>query len=123
VADTLAALVLQFVAGSTLHRERDRPSQLPIHRNGPPGTFVLLKDGLRVSLPTDQIVTAEDGDDHVRVSFGGFEFIGLIEGRLIFQRVRELYPVGTLSPERSFTMSLDPMWVASVSVDGKRAWP
>jgi hypothetical protein len=75
-----------------------------------------------VSLPTDQIILADDADGHARVGFGGMQFIGLTEGRLAFVRVRELFPEEQLSPARSHTMLLDPRWVAAISVDGQPVW-
>jgi hypothetical protein len=119
----LVPLLIDFVAPSSLLIERDRPSMLPILGNGPPGTFVVFPDGLRVSLPTDQIVFADDGGGHARVGFGGMQFVGVSEGRLAFTRVRELLPEDQLSPARSHTMLLDPRWVDTLSVDGHRAWP
>ena len=106
-------LHVTFAAPSRLQREPHRPSDLPMHRNGPPGTFVILP-GVRISLPTDQIVDANEHDDRVTVTFGGFQFEGLCDGRLVFTRVRELRPEHELSPDRSFTMTLDPSWVTSV---------
>jgi hypothetical protein len=119
---TAARTLITFVAGATLQRESDRPSDLPIHRNGPPGTFVILL-GVRVSLPTDQIVFAEERDGLVMVGFGGFRFDGPLDGRLIFTRVRELRPEQELSPDRSFTMRLQPEWVAAIEADGLPVWP
>ena len=116
-------LLIDFAAPSSLRRERDRPSALPIVGNGPPGTFVVFPDGLSVSLPTDQIVYAEAADDHARVGFGGMQFVGAEDGRLAFVRVRELLPEEQLSPARSHKMLLDPRWVASIAVDGRRVWP
>lgn len=116
-------LLIAFASPSSLLCERNRPSTLPIIGNGPPGTFVVFPDGLRVSLPTDQIVFADDANGHVRVGFGGMQFVGLKEGRLTFVRVRELLPEDQLSPARSHTMLLDPRWVATISVDGRHAWP
>jgi hypothetical protein len=116
-------LLITFVAGTALHRERDRPSDLPIVRNGPPGTFVDFSDGLRVSLPTDQIVFAADTDGAVRVGFGGMQFVGLDNGTLMFRRVRDLQPEAQLSPDRSWTMMLQPAWVASIESDGQVVWP
>src|SRR5262245_15550728 len=52
-------LEIEFARGTTILREADRPSHFPILRNGPPGTFVVFPHGLRVSLPTDQIVTSD----------------------------------------------------------------
>ncbi len=115
-------LRITFAAGSRVQREQDRASDLPIHRNGPPGTFVILP-GVRISLPTDQIVAADQRDDQVIVIFGGFQVDGRRDGRLVFTRVRELRPELELSPDRSFTMTLDPSWVASIDVDGIRVFP
>ncbi len=116
-------LLIDFAAPTSLLREQDRPSTLPIIGNGPPGTFVLLPNGLRVSLPTDQIVFADDTGGHARVGFGGMRFAGSEEGRLVFVRIRELFPEDQLSPARSHTMLLDPQWVATISVDGRPVWP
>jgi hypothetical protein len=115
-------LLIVFAPGARLDRERDRPSHLPILRNGPPGTFVLI-DGLRVSLPTDQVVYADDSGGRVAVGFGGFRFDGRRDGRLTFSRVRDLLPASQLSPDRSWTMTLEPAWVAAIEVSGVRVWP
>jgi hypothetical protein len=82
---------------------------------------VLFPHGLRVSLPTDQIVSADDRDGHVRVGFGGMRFVGLEKGHLVFVRIRELFPADQLSPARSHTMRLDPQWVTTIVVDGRAA--
>ena len=116
-------LLIDFAAPTSLLRERNLISALPIVGNGPPGTFVLFPNGLRVSLPTDQIVFADDTAGHARVGFGGMRFDGLDDGRLVFVRVRELFPEDQLSPDRSRTMRLDVRWVTSISVDGRPAWP
>jgi uncharacterized protein (DUF952 family) len=123
-AGRLATLTdVEFARGTALHREADRRSDLPILRNGPPGTFVLFPDGLRVSLPTDQIVRAEDDGGRARVGFGGMRFDGVVAGRLVFSRVRELHPNHRLSPDRSHTMTLEPEWVAAVHAGDTRVWP
>jgi hypothetical protein len=116
-------LVIDFRAPTSLLRESHRVSPLPIVWNGPPGTFVLFPNGLRVSLPTDQIVSADDTSGHVRVGFGGMQFVGLEEGRLVFTRVHELFPEDQLSPARSHTMRLDSRWVETISVNGRSVWP
>ncbi len=116
-------LVIDFARPSSLLRERDRPSDLTIVGNGPPGTFILLPNRLRVSLPTDQIVLAEETDGHVRVGFGGMRFVTEEAGKLVFVRFRELFPEARLSPARSQTMFLEPQWVASVSANGVAVWP
>jgi hypothetical protein len=116
-------LLIDFTTPSSLHREDDRISSLPIIGNGPPGTFVHFPGGLRVSLPTDQIVFADDTGGRARVGFGGMRFIGSEEGRLVFVRAREMHPEDRLSPARSHTMLLDSAWVASISVDGRPVWP
>jgi len=116
-------LLIAFVAPTSLLQEQHRTSTLPIVGNGPPGTFVLFPDGLRVSLPTDQIVFADDSAGHARVGFGGMRFAGSEDGRLLFMRVRELFPEDQLSPARSHKMLLDPHWVATILVDGRHVWP
>ena len=117
-----ASLVIEFAPGSALHREQDRPSQFPMHRNGPPGTFVLLDD-VRISLPTDQIVAIDDRRGAVAIGFGGMRFTGIENGRLTFLRVRDLRPEEQLSPDRSWKMTLEPHWVASVQENGRQVWP
>lgn len=116
-------LLIDFAAPTTLLRETDRRSVLPIVGNGPPGTFVLFPGGLRVSLPTDQIVFADDGAGHASVGFGGMQFVGVEDGRLAFLRVREMLREDQLSPARSHKMLLDERWVSAVSVHGRPAWP
>jgi hypothetical protein len=120
---TDAALAITFRAPSSLVRERNRRSALPIIGNGHPGTFVMFPDRFRVSLPTDQIVSADDTLGYARVGFGGMHFTGVAEGRLVFIRERDLLPHDQLSPERSHTMRLDPRWVTSVSAHGQSVWP
>ena len=83
---------------------------------------MLFADGLRVSLPTDQIVAAEDARGHVSVTFGGMAFTGIVDGQLTFRRVREMRVEEELSPDRSHVMMLDPAWVASVVVGDRPIW-
>ena len=116
-------LLIEFAPETSLHRERDIVSDLPIVGNGPAGTFVVFPDGVRVSLPTDQIVFAEDAGGRARVGFGGMSFAGAQDGRLIFFRVRELQPEERLSPGRSHKMMLEPDRVSSIRVDGRPVWP
>jgi len=116
-------LLIEFAPHTSLYRERDLVSHLPIVRNGPAGTFVVFPGGLRVSLPTDQIVFADDKDGAARVGFGGMSFAGLTDGRLIFLRVRDLQPEEQLSPARSQVMTLEPRLVSSILVDGHPVWP
>ena len=116
-------LLIDFAAPSSLLRERNRTSQFPIIGNGPPGTFVLFPDRITVSLPTDQIVFADDSDGRAQVGFGGLQFVGVEGSQLVFRRVREVLPEDQLSPARSHTMRLEAHRVASVSVDGRMVWP
>jgi hypothetical protein len=116
-------LVVSFVSPSTLLREADRRSDLSIIGNGPPGTFVTFPHGLRVSLPTDQIVFASDETGFVRVAFGGMRFVDAEEGTLTFVREREVLPADQLSPDRSHVMYLNASWVAAVERGGVRLWP
>jgi hypothetical protein len=120
---TAIPLLIDFATPSSLVRERDRISPLRILGNGPPGTFVDFPDGVRVSLPTDQIVFLDDTGGHARVSFGGMAFVGAEEGHLVFTRVRELLPEDQLSPARSHTMRLESRRVTRVSVGGRLVWP
>ena len=115
-------LLIDFAAPSSIFREIDRPSTLRIIGNGPPGTFVLFPHGVRVSLPTDQIVFANDTDGHARVGFGGMQFVDVEGGHLVFRRVREILPEDQLSPDRSHTMRLDSRWVTMVSANGRVVW-
>ena len=116
-------LRIDFTAPSSLLRETQRVSMLPFVGNGPPGTFIVFPGGLRVSLPTDQIVSADDTSGRACVGFGGMRFAGSDGRDLVFVRVRELHPEDQLSPDRSHTMRLDPAWVATVSVHGQTVWP
>jgi hypothetical protein len=116
-------LLIEFATPSSIFREDNRISALPIIGNGPPGTFVLFPNGLRVSLPTDQIVFADDAGGRARVGFGGMQFIGLEDGHLIFARTRELLPEDQLSPARSHTMRLDAHRVGAVWEQGVPVWP
>jgi hypothetical protein len=118
-----APLLIEFAPRTSLYREPDRVSQLPIVRNGPPGTFVVFPDGMRVSLPTDQIVFADDTDGAARVGFGGMSFTGSADGQLIFVRVRELQPEEQLSPARSHVMRLEARMVSSILEGGRPVWP
>ena len=113
-------LLIEFAAGTRLVRQADLPQGLPIVGNGPPGTFVVFTDGLRVSLPTDQIVYADDSGAGARVGFGGMRFAGIEAERLIFHRVREMHPEEQLSPARSRLMVLSMEWISSISIDGHR---
>jgi len=116
-------LLIEFVPGTRISREPDVVSQLPILRNGPPGTSVVFDDGAHVPLPTDQIVFADDGGGAAHVAFGGMSFEGMDGGELVFLRVRDLQPAERLSPERGRRMTLEPRMVASIAVDGRVVWP
>jgi hypothetical protein len=116
-------LLIDFATPSSIFREHNRTSTLRIIGNGPPGTFVVFPHGLRVSLPTDQIVFADDTSGHARLGFGGMQFVGSEGGQLTFVRIREMLPEDQLSPARSHRMLLDSQWVALVSVDGRPVWP
>ena len=103
-------LLIEFAAGTRLVREPDLPQGLPIVGNGPPGTFVTFTDGFRVSLPTDQIVYADDSGAGARVGFGGMRFAGIEAERLIFHRVREMHPeevVSRAQPDHGAQHGLD----------------
>ena len=118
----MVPLLIDFTTPSSLLHEQDRRSALPIVGNGPPGTFVLFPDRIKVSLPTDQIICADDAGGHAQVGFGGMSFVGQEGTELVFVRIRELFPEDQLSPDRSHTMRLDVQRVVSVRVEGRVAW-
>jgi hypothetical protein len=115
-------LLIEFAPQTLIYREKDLVSHLPIFQNGPAGTFVILPDGMRVSLPTDQIVFTDDSTGSARVGFGGMSFAGAENGRLTFLRVRELQPEEQLSPARSHVMILQADMVSSIVVEGRSVW-
>ena len=115
-------LLIEFSHGTSIYREAETMSELPILRNGPPGTFVIFPEGKRVSLPTDQIVFTE-ASEAARVGFGGMSFEGIEDGFLVFYRVRDLQAEELLSPERGRRMTLEPGMVRSISVNGQVVWP
>ena len=124
VMTAAASIVVEFVPGTRVEREAQVVPRLPIVQNGPPGTTVCFADGLRIPLPTSQIVSFEDGvDAAARVTLGGMRFAGVVAGQLVFLRVRDLEPEARLSPERSSRMTLEPDMVVSVTVDGHVVWP
>ena len=97
-------------------------ANLQIVQNGPPGTFVRFADGRRVPLPTDQIVSSDDGAGAARVGFGGMRFDGVEGGLLTFRRFRDLVAEHELSPERGRRMTLEPEMVAAVFIEGRLVW-
>jgi hypothetical protein len=116
-------LLIEFVPGTSIQREPEAVSKLPIVQNGPPGTSVVFQDGAKVPLPTDQIVFAEVVGGAAHVGFGGMSFEGMEGGQLVFFRVRDLKPEEYLSPERGRRMTLEPRMVSSIAVDGRVVWP
>src|SRR5258705_6963444 len=110
-------LLIDFATPSSIFQERNRISTFRIIGNGPPGTFVHFANGLRISLPTDQIVFADDTGGPARVGVGGKQFVGSQEGQLVFVRIPEGLPEDQLSPDRSHTMRLDSHLLAPNPVD------
>ena len=127
-SNTEAFCIVEFVQGSRIEKDplpATRPASganLRIVQNGPPGTFVRFADGRRVPLPTDQIVSSDDGAGAARVGFGGMRFDGIEEGLLTFRRFRDLLAEHELSPERGRRMTLEPEMVAAVFTEGQLAW-
>ena len=124
-SDADAFCVVEFVRGSRVEKDppvrSTRSASGPtcrIVQNGPPGTFVRFADGSRVPLPTDQIVSSDDGAGAARVGFGGMRFDGIEGGLLTFRRFRDLLAEHELSPERGRRMTLEPAMVAAVFVGG-----
>ena len=116
-------LLIEFVVDTTIYREPSFVPKLPIVQNGPPGTFIVFPDGRRVSVPTDQVVFADDTGACARVGFGGMSFVGIEDGYLVFLRVRDLQPPETLPPERGRRMTLKPEMVSAIYVNGGEVWP
>lgn len=117
-------VLIEFVAGSHVVREPEVEAKLPIVRNGPPATFVIFPSRRRkISLPTDQIVRAEDSDGAARIELGGMRYAGIEDNKFVFHRERDLAPIETLSPERGMKMTLELGMVASIIADGRRVWP
>lgn len=117
-------LSIEFAAGSHLYREPEVEPKLPIVRNGPPATFVVFPSRKRkISLPTDQIVRAEDNTGSARVDFGGMRYAGIEGDRFVFHRVRDLAPAETLAPDRGMRMTLELSLVAAIIAEGHRVWP
>jgi hypothetical protein len=115
-------LLIEFIAETKLHRDREVVPKLPIVQNGPPGTSVMFSDGRKVPLPTDQIVFDDAAAGRARVGFGGMSFEGIKDGSLVFYRVRDLRPEEELSPQRGRRMTLDPRMVFAIYVDGRKVW-
>jgi len=115
-------LLIEFIAETKVHRDREVVPKLPIVQNGPPGTSVMFSDGRQVPLPTDQIVFDDDAAGRARVGFGGMSFEGIEDGSLVFYRVRDLRPEEELSPQRGRRMTLDPRMVFAIYVDGRKVW-
>jgi hypothetical protein len=116
-------LLIDFVRGTRIYRKPDVSGKLPIVQNGPPSTLVAFADGVKVPLPTDQIVFTENTGRRARVGFGGMSFGGMQDGYLVFDRVHDLRPEEQLSPERARRMTLEPHMVASIAIDGHVVWP
>ena len=122
-----AYCIVEFVRGSRVEKDlsvtrRDSGANLRIVQNGPPGTFVRFADGGRVPLPTDQIVSLDDGAGAARVGFGGMRFDGIEAGLLTFRRFRDLLAEHELSPERGLRMTLELEMVAAVFIEGRLVW-
>jgi hypothetical protein len=66
---------------------------------------------------------ADDRRGRALVGFGGMRMGAMDHGRLVFHRVKDLWPEEELSPERARRMTLEPRMVASVAVDGHAVWP
>ena len=84
---------------------------------------MVFPHGLRVSLPTDQIVAEDDDDGRARVTFGGMRYVSAENDRLVFVREREVLTDEQLSPARSRVMHLEKAWVALAIDDGRQVWP
>ncbi|MFL5298850.1 MAG: hypothetical protein ACJ79R_00740 [Anaeromyxobacteraceae bacterium] len=121
--DDAFPLLVDFVLGTRVYRKPDVPGKLPIVQNGPPSTLVVFADGVKVPLPTDQIVFTENTGGRARVGFGGMRLGGMQGGYLVFHLVLDVRANEQLSPDRARRMTLEPRMVASIAVDGHVVWP
>lgn len=98
--------------------------KLPVVRNGPPATFVVFPSRKRkISLPTDQIIDAEDTGGYARVDFGGMKYVGIEGEKFVFDRVRDLAPPETLAPDRGMRMAIEMRAVSKIVSEGDCVWP
>jgi len=111
---TQAPVVIQFIAGSKVLSPQ---LQEPHH------TWINFSKGDPIPMPTDQIIHYEDAHGAARVGLGGMSFEGIENDRLVFWRVRDIYPEENLHPERAMKVTLDPSKVASVHLQGTQVWP
>ena len=80
-------LLIDFVAPTSLLREPNRNISTSGYWKRSARHLCPFPNGLRVSLPTDQIVFADDTRGHAEFGFGGMRFVGSKEGRLVFVRI------------------------------------
>ncbi|HAR43546.1 MAG TPA: hypothetical protein DCS07_13110 [Bdellovibrionales bacterium] len=109
-----APVVIEFIPGSRVMNEEQKQ---PHH------TWISFSHGEPITVPTDQIIHCEDAHGAARVGLGGMSFEGLENEKLVFWRVRDLYPEETLHPERAIKVSLDTSRVATVHMQGTQVWP
>jgi hypothetical protein len=115
-------LLIEFAPHTSLYRERELVSQLLIIRNGPAATFVVF------STPPESV--SAHRSDHFRRRYRRLRSSGV--WRDAVRRIgrgtpgvctdSRTVPEDQLSPDRSHKMLLDPQWVATIAVDGRRVW-
>jgi hypothetical protein len=114
-----APLILEFSAGSRIEPATEESSG---------HTFVLLKDGTRVALPTDQVVSDESLDDAVRIGLGGMSFEGVEGDDVVLWRVHNPVPEtipfsDRFTDEVSDKLTLASQNISRVLLQGNQVWP
>jgi hypothetical protein len=108
-------VVIEFAPGSRLQNSEDSDALAA-------EAIVILKNGLRISVPADQIV-ASGSPGGVMLGLGGMSFEGMQDGKFVFWRVRDLLPEDRLSPDRGDKMTLDPAAISRIQVQGTQVYP
>jgi hypothetical protein len=116
-------LLIEFVSSSWIRTIEKAPDAFFGSEHVEKETIVEFSNGLRVSVPADQVVLGDDQTGAARIGLGGMTFEGVEDEQLVFFRVRDLLPEDQLAPSRSDKFVLPPACVSSVTVQGAQVWP
>ncbi len=90
---------------------------------GLPDTQVVLADGRRVSLPTEQVVFEDSSNGMAQIGIGGMSFEGVSSDGLVLYRVKDLVAPEFCSPQFSGKLVIDTESVKRFVVNGHQVWP
>ncbi len=90
---------------------------------GLPDTQIILADGKRVSLPTEQLVFEDSSNGMAQVGIGGMSFEGISPDGFVLYRVKDLVAPEYCSPHFSGKLVLDTDSVKRFVVNGHQVWP